>query len=131
MTVFAGVVLVLLVILMIVPPPVGDRGRPALAQTRHAIPMPGAYREDALIVAVLRDGKMFFDHSQIAPEQLPDKIREELNQGAPRMVYIKADRRARYRSVASAIDGVRAAGMQEFALLTEQRQSPPSIQGIP
>lgn len=129
MTVFAGVVLALLVILMVIPQPVHHTW-PPLAKTDHAIPMPGAYREDALIVAVLRDGKMFFDNSQTDPEQLPARIKERLSQGAPGMVYIKADRRARYRSVAKAVDGIRAAGMQEFVLLTEQRQTPPTIQDI-
>jgi biopolymer transport protein TolR len=120
MTVFAGVVLVLLFIFMVIPQP--SHGRPIeLAKTDHAVSMLGAAREDALIVAVQRDGKIFFETTQVGPEDLAARIKDELRRGRPGTIYVKADARARYRNVAEAVEGVRAAGMQSVALLTEQR----------
>jgi biopolymer transport protein ExbD len=129
MTVFAGVVLVLLFIFMSITGYPYDRPRGRyveLAKASHAIPMPGAAREDALIVAIQRDGKIFFDTTQVGPEDLAAKVKDRLRQGAPGTIYIKADARARYHHVAEAMDGVRLAGMVSIVLLTEQRRGAPS-----
>jgi biopolymer transport protein TolR len=124
MTVFAGVVLVLLFIFMIITGCPYDRPRGRyveLAKARHASLMPGAAREDALIVAVQRDGKIFFDTTQVGPEDLAARLKDRLGRDAPRTIYIKADARARYRSVAEAVEDVRDAGMDRVVLLTEFR----------
>jgi biopolymer transport protein TolR len=121
MTMFAGVMLVLLFILMVIPPPV-HHGRPIeLAKTSHAIPMPGADREDAMIVAIQRDGKIFFDTTQVAPEDLVDRIKDRLRLGSPRPVYVKADARVHFHTVAEAVAEIRNAGMDRVVLLTERR----------
>jgi hypothetical protein len=38
--------------------------------------MPGANREDALIVSILRDGTMYFGKHKTRPGDLPAQIRE-------------------------------------------------------
>jgi biopolymer transport protein TolR len=126
MTVFAGVVLVLLFVFMTITPPTVRTYPIALAKTDHAIPMLGAAREDALIVAVQRDGKIFFDTTQVGPEDLAARLKDRLGRGAPGTIYVKADARAHYRNVAEAVDGVRAARMTSLVLLTERRRDEPS-----
>jgi biopolymer transport protein ExbD len=94
-----------------------------LAWTDHSKAMPGAMREDAVIVAVQRDGKIFLDTTQIkAPEDLATKISERVRLGGERKVYIKADARAHYRAVAEVVDALHNAQVERIGLLTEQRK---------
>jgi biopolymer transport protein ExbD len=121
MTAFSGVVLMLLFVFMTITPPMIQRRPIELAKTSHAIPMPGAEREDALIVAIQRDGKVFFDTTQVGPEDLVLKIKNRLRDGAPQPVFIKADARARYHAVAEAVEDIRNAGMDRVVLLTDRQ----------
>jgi biopolymer transport protein TolR len=93
------------------------------AKTNHDVSMRAAGREDALVIAVTRDGKIFFDNSQVVKSQdLPLLLRKRIEAGAPGTAYIKADARAHYRVVARALDSVRDAGVEKIALITESRQ---------
>jgi biopolymer transport protein ExbD/biopolymer transport protein TolR len=85
--------------------------------------MPGALREDALMVGVQRDGKVLFRTDVVAPEQLPAAIRKALAQGAERKVYIRADVRANYGIVKEVLDAVRESGVEHIGFITEPRLS--------
>ena len=89
--------------------------------------MRAANREDALLVAVERNGRIWLDTDQITPEQLPAKIRERLSRGAERRVYIKADARSKYGLVVEVLRSVRSAGIENIAFLVDDRKpsSPP------
>jgi biopolymer transport protein TolR len=84
--------------------------------------MRGADREDALMVGIMRDGKVFFRADQITIEELPARIREGVSQGAERKVYVKADARAKYASVAEVLDGVHDAGIENIGFIVDQRR---------
>jgi biopolymer transport protein ExbD len=92
-----------------------------LAKTNNPIQMPDADKEDALIVAVQRDGKIFFDTTQVGPDELTQKIKDRIANRVDKKVYVKADARAKYKSVVDVVDNVRSAGVSELGLLTEQR----------
>lgn len=93
-----------------------------LPKARHSIEMPGVDREDALVVAVSRDGRIYFDTTQIGADDLPPRIREKLKLGAPPEVYLRIDARARYRAVAKALDGIRHAGVEKIGFITNSRR---------
>jgi biopolymer transport protein TolR len=97
----------------------------ALAEINHPTPTPRAYEEGAILVAVHRDGKVFFGQDRISPEFLPDKIRQAVRQGSERKIYIKADARARYGDVSKVLESVRSAGVENIAFLVEQRKPQP------
>jgi len=121
-TPMVDVMLVLLIIFMVVTPML-QKGTPVeLAKTNNPIPMQDADKEDALIVAVARDGKIFFDTSQVGPEELTQKIRDRIANRVDKKVYVKADARAHYKSVVEVVDNVRSAGVSELGLLTEQKR---------
>jgi biopolymer transport protein ExbD/biopolymer transport protein TolR len=121
-TPMVDVMLVLLIIFMVITPML-QKGTPVeLAKTNNPIPMQDADKEDALIVAVARDGKIFFDTSQVGPEELTQKIRDRIANRVDKKVYVKADARAHYKSVVEVVDNVRSAGVSELGLLTEQKR---------
>lgn len=99
-----------------------------LPRVDHPIRMPGADREDALVVAIMRDGHIFFGSGCVTAGELPGKIREGLSQGAERKVYIRADARARYGTVSAVLDGIRVAGVPRIGILVDQRKRPASYQ---
>lgn len=121
-TPMVDVMLVLLIIFMVITPML-QRGQSVdLAKTNNPIQMPDADKEDALIVAVMRDGRVYFDTQQVGPEELTNKVKERVQSRVNKTVYVKADARAKYKSVVDVVDDVRSAGVDQLGLLTEQRR---------
>src|SRR6266545_4714544 len=58
----------LLIPMVVIEPPSGVSID--LAKVNYPISMPGAKREDALIVAVMRDGSVFFGNGRVTPKEL-------------------------------------------------------------
>jgi len=95
-----------------------------LAKVEHPVSMPGAEREDAMIVNITRDGKVYFAADQIMLANLSQKIADRLNdRSVERKVYIRADMRARWGTVREVLDGVKASGLMRVAFLVDQRRS--------
>jgi biopolymer transport protein ExbD len=84
----------------------------------NAIRMGGAAREDALIISIERDGKIFLRTAQVFPEDVTSQVKDALAKGAEKKVYIKADSRTPYRAVAKVLASVRAAGVERIGFLT-------------
>jgi len=97
-----------------------------LAKVNSPEAMPDADKEDALIVAVMRDGKIFFGNDQIPPDQLTAKVKDRLANRNDKRVFIRADARAKYSSVVDVVDNVRSAGVDQLGLLTDQRKTTPN-----
>jgi len=86
--------------------------------------MPGALREDALMVAVTRDGVVYFGADRVEADALGGKLEERLkNRDIERKVYVLADMRARWGSVRRVLDGVHSAGVLRVAFLVSERKS--------
>ena len=125
-TPMVDVMLVLLIIFMVITPMLQKGVSVDLAKTQSPKEMQDADKEDALIVAITRDGTVFFGSEKTAPDQLADKVKDKLSNRQNKEVFIRADARARYGAVTDVVDNVRSAGVDEVGLLTEQRQ-----QGVP
>jgi biopolymer transport protein ExbD len=93
-----------------------------LPKVNHPVKMLAANREDAKVIAVMRDGQIYFGNERVPAEDLPNKIREQLSRDAERKVYINADARVRYGTLSRVLDEVRSAGVLRIAFLAEQRQ---------
>lgn len=122
MTAFTGVMFVLLFAMIFANPYGMCRGVGVdLPRIDHPSPMPGADRDDALIVGIMRDGKVFFGNDQVACGELSGKIAQRLTY-ATENIYVKADARAKYGAVKAALDGIWSAGVQQVGIMTERRQ---------
>jgi biopolymer transport protein ExbD len=124
-TPMVDVMLVLLIIFMVITPML-KKGVPLqLPPANNPVEMKDADKDDAIIVSVNRDGKIFLDTAQVAPDVLTQKIKDLLanrKAGASKMIFVRADARAKYKPVVDVVDGVRAAGVDELGLLTERKQ---------
>src|SRR5215469_13717604 len=122
-TPMVDVMLVLLIIFMVITPMLQRSVTVDLAKAVNPIQMPDADKEDALIVAVMRDGKVYFDTQAIRDRSdLTQKIRDRVANRVNKEVFVKADARAKYKAVVDVVDDVRSAGVDTLGLLTEQKQ---------
>ena len=125
-TPMVDVMLVLLIIFMVITPMLQKDVSVDLAQVNNPTQMKDADKEDALVVAITRQGDVFFGHDRVAPDQLTNKIKDRIAKpGADHTVYVRADARAKYKSVVEVVDNVRAAGVDDLGLLTEQKKQKP------
>ena len=121
-TPMVDVMLVLLIIFMVITPMLSKGITVDLVKTKNPIPMQAADKSDAILVAVARDGRVYLTTTQIQPEDIPAKVRDLLVNRLDKTVFVKADSRARYEKVVAVVDNLRAAGVDQLGLLTEQIQ---------
>jgi len=121
-TPMVDVMLVLLIIFMVITPMLSKGVSVDLVKTVNPIPMQAADKSDAIIVAVTRDGKTYLNTTQLPADQLPAKVKDMLTNRLDKMCYVKADSRARYEKVVDVVNNLRAAGVDQLGLLTEQMQ---------
>jgi biopolymer transport protein TolR len=122
-TPMVDVMLVLLIIFMVITPMLQKGVTVDLAKVNNPEQMPDADKEDALLVAVMRDGKVFLGNDQIAVDQLTNKIKDRVAARTDKRVFVRADQRAKFGSVVEVVDNVRAAGVDQLGLLTDQRKN--------
>jgi biopolymer transport protein ExbD/biopolymer transport protein TolR len=115
------VMLVLLIIFMVITPMLQKDVSVDLAKTNNPAEMPDEDKEDALVVSVQRDGTVFFGSDKTPADQLANKIKDRIANKVDKRVYVRADARAKYGAVVEVVDNVRAAGVDQLGLITEQR----------
>ena len=130
-TPMVDVMLVLLIIFMVVTPMLQHGVSVDMAQVNNPEQMPDADKEDALLVSVMRNGDVFFGTDKISVDNLTSKVKDRLVNKADKRVYVKADARAHFGNVVQVVDSVRAAGVDDLGLLTEQRKATPSAPSAP
>ena len=126
-TAFASVMAFLVALMMVTTPSPRHGVGVDLPKVWHPIGMWRANREDALIIAVTRGGRIFLASDRVRPEGLVAKISERLAHGAKREAYIRADARARYGTVSAVVDGIRAAGVERVGILVDQKRTIPAL----
>src|SRR5690349_21411983 len=119
-TPMVDVMLVMLIIFMVITPMLSKGVTVDLAKTKNPIPMQAADKSDAIVCAVTRDGKTFLGTTQVPPEDLPPKVKDLLANRVDKTVFIRSDARAKYERVVDVVDNLRAAGVDNLGLITEQ-----------
>ncbi|MEO7650468.1 MAG: biopolymer transporter ExbD [Bryobacteraceae bacterium] len=122
-TPMVDVMLVMLIIFMVITPMLSKGVSVELSKTKNPIAMQSADKEDAVLVAVTRDGKAFLGSNQIPADQLPARVKDLLTNKLDKTCYLKADARARYERVVDVVNNMRAGGVDQLGLLTEQEQA--------
>jgi biopolymer transport protein ExbD len=123
-TPMVDVMLVLLIIFMVITPMLSKGQTVNMVKTKNDQKMVEADKEDAVLIAITRDGKSFLSPGNmlINPSDLGSKVKDLQTNRSDKTVYVKADARARFASVTDVIDNLRVAGVDQVGLLTEQIQ---------
>ena len=120
-TPMVDVMLVLLIIFMVITPMLNNKVNVDLPKADAAVVMEDANKEDAVTVAVTRDGRVFLGGDQVTLDDMGSKIAAKLENKTNKEVFFRADIRANYGKVMDAVDGIRSAGVSQLGLLTEKR----------
>ena len=119
-TPMVDVMLVLLIIFMVITPMLNNKVNVDLPKADAAVVMEDANKEDAVTVAVTRDGRVFLGGDQVTLDDMGSKIAAKLENKTNKEVFFRADIRANYGKVMDAVDGIRSAGVSQLGLLTER-----------
>jgi len=130
-TPMVDVMLVLLIIFMVVTPMLQKGVSVDMAKVENPTPMEDADKEDALLVSITRDGTVYFGTEKITTDNLTTKVKDRLANKPDKRVYVKADMRTRFGGVVQVVDSVRAAGVDDLGLLTDQRKTAPNAPPAP
>ena len=121
-TPMVDVMLVLLIIFMVITPMLSKGVSVDMVRTRNPILMDDADKEDAVVVAVTRDGSVFLGRGEINPDELGRVVGDMIENKLDKTVYIKSDARARYAVVVEVVNILRTEGVDQLGLLTEKIQ---------
>src|SRR5215207_4654004 len=119
-TPMADVMLVLLIIFMVVTPMLQKGIAVELANTKNPVDMKEADRDDAVLVAITRDGKFYLGQDRVSIEDLGVKVADMVSTKLDKTVFVRSDFRAKYGDVVQVVDNIRNAGVDKVGLLTER-----------
>ncbi|HEY6265393.1 MAG TPA: biopolymer transporter ExbD [Candidatus Acidoferrum sp.] len=118
----ADIMLVLLIIFMVVTPMLQKGVSVDMANVTNPRDMKDADKDDAIVVAVTRDGKIYLGNTQLNKQDLTGQIKDRISTRLDKTVYVKSDARAKYGDVVAVVDEIRSAGVDQLGLLTEKTQ---------
>ncbi len=115
-TPLVDVMLVLLVIFMVTAPMMqqGVQVNLPKADTKSL-----SAKEEAIVVSIDRQGKMFIDRTEVAGGSLKDKLIAILANRTKKEVFLKADRDVPYGDVVRAMAEIKGAGVERLGMVTE------------
>jgi biopolymer transport protein ExbD/biopolymer transport protein TolR len=119
-TPMVDVMLVLLIIFMVITPMLQKGVSVDLARVQNPRSMQDAEKEDAVVLAITRDGKIYMGSSPLRMDEVTTKVKDRIAGKLDKTVYVKSDARAKYGDVVTVVDNVRAAGVDQLGLLAER-----------
>jgi len=119
-TPMVDVMLVLLIIFIVITPMLTKGMSVDKVRARNPSSMAPADKDDAVVVAITRDGKVYLGKNQTAPAELGPKVKDMISNKLDKTVYVNSDSRAKYGVVVEVVDNIRTAGVDQIGLLTEK-----------
>ncbi len=116
----ADIMLVLLIIFMVITPMLTKDVPVDMAAVENTRDMQDADKEDAVVVAVTRDGRIYIGNTKIEKDDLTGQVKDRLAARLDKTVYVKSDARAKYGDVVAVVDEIRSAGVDQLGLLTQR-----------
>ena len=125
----ADIMLVLLIIFMVVTPMLQKGMTVDMARVTNPEDMPNADKDDAVIVAVTRDGGIFLGTTKTDLGGIASLVSDQIANRLDKTVFIRSDSRAKYGDVVKLVDEIRSAGVDNVGLLTEKIEA--TLPGAP
>jgi len=128
-TPMVDVMLVLLIIFMVITPLLTKGQTVDRYRSKNAIAMQNADKEDAILISIVRSGDTFLSpgNRRVRMEDIAPRVQDLLTNRLDKTVYLISDTRAKYQVVEDVVDNLRAAGVDQLGLLTEQRNQDVSL----
>lgn len=94
-----------------------------MAKTANATAMPEADNENAWVVSITADGRLFFGTKSVTPEGLTEEMKVNPRR-RDQNLYIKADARSSFGNVENALKAAKVSMFESPVLLTNQNETP-------
>ena len=121
-TPMVDVMLVMLIIFMVITPMLSKGVSVDMVRTRNPIAMDEADAEDALVVAITRDGQTFLGREKVELKDLAQQISDVISNRIDKTVYLKCDARSKYDVVVKVVNTIRTVGVDQVGLITEKEE---------
>ena len=121
-TPLVDVMLVLLIIMMIVAPMLQKGVNVRLPEAANSSEKPET--QDQTVLGIQADRSLYVNSALVSMGDLRRKMEEALETKTQRIVFIKADIDAPYGTVMEAMDELRASGIEDMGLITENKKAP-------
>jgi len=119
-TPLVDVMLVLLIIMMVITPMLQQGISVRLPLASNTIPKPDT--QEQTTVAIGSGGEVYVNAKPVRGADLSKKLAEVLENKKDKVVFIRADQEAKYSDVMDAMDQLRAAQIEDVALITSAAQ---------
>ena len=126
-TPLVDVMLVLLIIMMLIAPML-QKGVPVqLPTANNGTQKPDT--QDQTVVSIDSQNQMWVNGLQYSKEEFGSHVKSALEDKKEKIVLIKGDQDAKYSAVMEAMDALRAAQIEDIALITDPKNPPPTTTG--
>jgi len=123
-TPMADIMLVLLIIFMIATPLMQTGITVNLPNAKYALEAKDSTKEDAVVIAVNREAKIYWQKTQISDAELYDTLIRKYSSGEiNREIYLKADSAVGYGRVVDVVNICRKAGVERIGLMAEKDEN--------
>lgn len=119
-TPMADIMLVLLIIFMITAPLIQEGITVNLPKANNPLDAPEADREDAVTIALTREGRTYFNKAPINDNELATRLADYFAKKSEKWVFVKSDQAVPYGKVVEVVNSCRAAGIERLGLMTEK-----------
>jgi len=116
----ADIMLVLLIIFMVVTPLLTKDIPVDMASAANSRDMQDADKDDAIVVAVTRDGRIYLGSTNVQKDDVTGQVKDRIANRLDKTVYVRSDARAKYGDVVAVVDEIRSAGVDQLGLLTQR-----------
>ncbi|MEO7271848.1 MAG: biopolymer transporter ExbD [Vicinamibacterales bacterium] len=126
-TPLVDVMLVLLIIMMLIAPML-QKGVPVqLPLANNGTQKPDT--QDQTVVSIDAQNQLWVNGLQFSKEEFGSHVKSALEDKKDKIVLIKGDQDAKYSAVMEAMDALRAAQIEDIALITDPKNPPPTTTG--
>ena len=120
-TPLVDVMLVLLIIMMLVAPMLQQGVSVTLPQASNTVDKPDT--QDQTVLAISKDSGFYLNARPVPESEMVTRINELLENKKEKIVIIRADEEAPYSAIMTAMDQLRAAGIEDVGLITARRKA--------
>lgn len=99
-----------------------------LPKVNYPIVVPDADRDDAIVLVVMYNARVFWRKDPISMDDLRHELRHRLERNPQAEIFLAVDAHANYGNVAPVLAAVRSLGVESVVFLVDQRK--PKITGI-
>src|SRR5581483_11044236 len=95
-----------------------------LPKVNNPLWAPDAYADDAIVVVVTHNNRLFWRQYPISIDEMRHDLRHQLERKPQAQVFLAVDAHTSYANVSTVLAAVRSVGVERVVFLVDQRKTP-------